>query len=141
MKKVAYVFMFIFLYSCGCECLTPEEIAEQEELATNDVEIVFTTTEPNSDEIKITYYDIDKADNVSGSYDFKYDTDGNPLPFSLVFDNYKYEFMDGQAFRNNNSSAILNVKVYVEGELLLEKEDSGTSSTFATVNFSFDIPD
>jgi hypothetical protein len=142
MKKIVAIFMLAILYSCSCTCdeVTAADIAAQEEASTNDVEIIFTTTEPNYDEAMITYYDIDLATDVAEAYVFKYDTDGNPLPLKLIFDNYKYDFLDGEAFRNNFSTSELKVQVFVEGELLLERASNGNANEFARVNFSFDIP-
>ena len=58
----------------------------------------------------------------------------------LKFDDYKYKFLDGEAFRNNFSSAELKVQVFFEGVLYFEKSSKGTNSTYAKVDFSFDIP-
>ena len=59
MKKIVAIFMLAILYSCSCTCdeVTAADIAAQEEASTNDIEIIFTTTEPNYDEMlqKHTY--------------------------------------------------------------------------------------
>lgn len=67
MKKIVAIFMLAILYSCGCTCdeVTAADIAAQEEASNNDIEIIFTTTEPNYDEAMITYYDIDLATDVA----------------------------------------------------------------------------
>lgn len=120
-------------------CTTTSDNPDLPQNKINNVEIVFTTTEPNTDEIMITYYDIAKADNVSGPHNFVYDNDGKPLPLVLKFDDYKYKFLDGEAFRNNFSTSELRVQIYVNGELIVERFDRGTSTTFATVDISFRI--
>lgn len=141
MKNRAFVFVLIFIGSCATKTLTTEEIEQLEAVETNNIEIIFTTTQLNYDEAMVTYYDLDKATDISKPYVFKYDTDGNPLPLQLVFENYKYEFLDGEAYRNNFSEAELRVQVLINGELFLERFSNGTSNSFARVNFSFDIPD
>ncbi len=136
MKKIALLFFFFVVISCSTDSDNPD--LPQNRI--NNIEIVFTTTEPNNDEIMITYYNIAGADNVSGPQLFEYDNDGKPLPLVLKFDDYKYLFLDGEAFRNNFSTAELRVKIYLNGELLVERFDNGTSTTFATVDISFRIP-
>ncbi|PQJ75081.1 hypothetical protein [Polaribacter gangjinensis] len=131
---------FLFLLLLGTiSCTTTSDNPDLPQNKINNVEIVFTTTEPNTDEIMITYYDIAKADNVSGPHNFVYDNDGKPLPLVLKFDDYKYKFLDGEAFRNNFSTSELRVQIYVNGELIVERFDRGTSTTFATVDISFRI--
>jgi hypothetical protein len=135
MKKIASFLLFFVVISCSTSSDNPD--LPQNRI--NNIELVFTTTEPNNDEIMITYYDIAKADNISGPHLFEYDNDGKPLPLVLKFDDYKYRFLDGEAFRNNFSTSELRVQIYLNGELLVERFDSGTSTTFATVDISFRI--
>lgn len=127
------------LFFATISCTTTSENPEAPQNIINNIELVFTTTEPNNDEIMITYYDIAKADNVSGPHQFIYDNDGKPLPLILKFDDYKYKFLDGEAFRNNFSTSELRVQIFVNGELLVERFDRGTSTTFATLDISFRI--
>jgi hypothetical protein len=136
MKKVTLLITFFSIFSCT----TSSDIKEIE-YTTKDVEIIFSTTEPNHDEIMITYYDIDLATDVSAPYEFRYDTNGNSLPIKIIFDNYKYKFLDGEVFRNNFSTAELKVEVYVEEKLFLEEASKGTSNTFARVKFNFNLND
>ena len=135
MKKITLLFLFIVVISCSTTSDNPE--SPQNKI--NNVELVFTTTEPNNDEVMITYYDIAKADNVSGPHNFVYDNNGKPLPLIIKFDDYKYKFLDGEAFRNNFSTSELRVKIFVNGELLVERFDRGTNTTFATLDISFRI--
>lgn len=135
MRIIALLFLFFVAISCSTTSDNPD--LPQNKI--NNVELVFTTTEPNSDEVMITYYDIAKGDNVSGPHNFVYDNDGKPLPLIIKFDDYKYKFLDGEAFRNNFSSAELRVKIYVNGELLVERFNRGTNTTFATLDISFRI--
>ena len=141
MKKIAFLLFTLTIFSCtSTVVLTPEEIAELEELATKDIEIIFTTTEPNYDEVMVTYYDFSIGDDIAKSYVFKYDVNGNPLPIKIVFDNYKYEYIRGEGFRNNFSEAELKVQVLVDNVLVLEEKSNGTSTHFARVSFNYDIP-
>lgn len=144
MKKIVGIFLIFILYSCSCTCddvITPEDIEAIEEATTKDIEIVFTTTEPNYDEVMVTYYDYEIEDDFSSAFVFKYDTSGNPLPLKITLDNYKYEFIRGEGFRNNFSTAQLKVQLFVDDEMVLENTSNGTSNAFAKVNFDFDIPD
>lgn len=135
MKKIVFLLLFIVAVSCSTSSENPEEPQSK----INNIEIIFTTTEPNNDEIMITYYDIASANNVSGPYQFIYDNNGNPLPIKLTFDDYKYRFLDGEAFRNNFSISELKVQVFVNGEMIVERVSKGSSTTFATVDISFKI--
>jgi hypothetical protein len=135
MKKIIVFLLFFVIVSCTTSSDNPE--LPQNRI--NNVEIILTTTEPNTDEIQITYYDIAAGNNISNAHKFIYDNNGNPLPIKLVFNDYKYKFLDGEAFRNNFSTAELRVQVFVNGELLIERARTGSSNTFATVDISFRI--
>ncbi|MDD7914897.1 hypothetical protein [Polaribacter ponticola] len=137
MKRLAFLVVLFSFFSCSSEVsLTPEEIKE---LSTKDIEIIFTTTEPNYDEVMITYYDFDIGTDVAKAYVFKYDVDDNPLPIKIVFDNYEHDFLRGEGFRNNFSDAELKVQLFIDEELILEETSKGTASTFAKVDFNYDL--
>lgn len=140
MKKIIPTLILICCFASCSNGLTAEEIIAQQEALTNDIEIVFTTKEPNYDEAMITYYDIDLATDVSEPYVFNYDSNGDPTPIRLIFDNYEYDFLDGEVFRNNFSTSSLKVQVFIEGKLHLEEEKNGNANEFARINFSFRIP-
>ena len=138
MKRLAILIVLFSVFSCTSESkLTPEEI---EDLITDDVEIIFTTTEPNYDEVMVTYYDFDIGTDVAKPYVFKYDVDGNPLPLKISFENYTHELIRGEGFRNNFSEAELKVQLFIDDKLILEEISKGTTSIFARVSFNYDIP-
>lgn len=58
----------------------------------------------------ITNYNNAKADNISGLHQFVHDNYGKPLLMILKFDDYKYKFLDGEAFRNNFSTSEIRVQ-------------------------------
>ena len=137
MKKLALILLPLIIFSCSSTSLTLEET---QELITKDVEVIFTTTEPNTDEIKVTYYDFSIGDDVAKVYRFEYDDKGSPLPIKIIFDNYKYQTIKGEGFRNSFSSSELKVQLYVEGVLVLENKSNGTGKAYAKVNFDYEIP-
>ncbi len=139
MKKFSLLILSIILFNCS-GTKTPEDAAQELEDATTDVEIIFTTSEPNHDEIMVTYYDIKQGKDITQPYVFEYDQNGNSLPLKIIFDNYEYRFLDGETFRNNFSESELRVQVYFEGNLHSDEASYGTSNSFARVNFSFKIP-
>ncbi|UAM97127.1 hypothetical protein K8354_12445 [Polaribacter litorisediminis] len=135
MKKVFLVGCILFL--CGCSSLSEENI----DALNNNVEIEFLTKEPNFDKITISYF-IDNTRPYSlNSYTFSYDENGDPLPLKITLENYTSKIIDGEAFRENHSPAELSVKLYVNGQLILEDASKGTAETFATVKFNYTIPD
>lgn len=133
MKKI--VLIFSLLYICAC----PSEIEKSNNLANSLVEIEFFTTEPNFDEIIISYYQDATRTTSLDTYTFSYDLNGDPLPLKIILDNYTSRYIDGEAFRENHSPAKLSVKLYINGELILEDASRGTAETFATVNFKHTI--
>ena len=136
MKKITLLLILFYLFSCSNSLLTPKEI---EELTTKDVEIVFLTNEPNYDEVVITYYDFTIGTDISKTNLFKYDVDGNPLPLKIIFKNYSYKIIRGEGFRNNFSEAELKVQIFIDNILVKEQKSNGSSSTFARVDFNFNI--
>ena len=137
MKK--FTAMLILLALLACEknnLLTPQEV---EELITKDIEVIFTTNEPNYDEVMITYYDFSIGTDIAKAYPFEYDIDGNSLPLKIIFENYKYKTIRGEGFRNNFSEAEIKVQLYIDSRLEKERKSNGTSTIFARVNFNYDI--
>jgi hypothetical protein len=135
LKKVFLVGCILFIF--GCSSLSDENI----DALNNNIEIEFLTKEPNFDKITISYF-IDKTRPYSlNSYTFSYNENGDPLPLTITLDNYTSRIIDGEAFRENHSPAELSVKLYVNGQLILEDASKGTAETFATVKFNYTIPD
>ena len=135
MKKIVFIFSVLFLIACSSD---PDKNIDSEN---NLVELEFFTKEPNFDKITISYF-INKTIPYSlNSYSFSYDLDENPLPIKITLDNYTAKIIDGEAFRENHSPAELSVKLYVNGQLILEDASKGTAETFATVKFNYTIPD
>lgn len=130
MKKVALTLSVLFLYAC-----TPE-IEKNTNLIKSLVEIEFFTAEPNFDEIMVSYYEYKTGTYTLNPYTFSYDLNGDPLPFKITLENYTYKYIDGEAFRENHSPALLTVKLYIDGALILENYSKGTAETFATVKFN-----
>ncbi len=134
MRKISFIFSLILLSSCS------SVNEENNELINKTVIIEFLTTEPNFDEIMVSYYQSETETYSLEPYTFKYDSDDNPLPLKITLANYSSRVIDGEAFRGNYSLATLSVKIYVDNELVLEDSNKGTSQTFATVNFKYTIP-
>lgn len=112
---------------------------ENNKLTNNLVELEFITTEPNFDEIMVSYSKDKLKTTFLNSYTFSYDLDGNPLPLKITLENYDSTFISGEAFRENHSPAELSVKLYVNGQLIIEDSSKGTAETIATVYFNHTI--
>lgn len=122
------------MYSCASD----DEINNNK---TSLVEMEFITTEPNSDKIMVSYYQHETKKFSLKSYSFIFDDEGDPLPLKITLENYKFNLINGEAFRENHSSAKLSVKLYVDGKLVLEDSSKGSAETFATVKFKYKIPE
>lgn len=136
MKKFLILFSALLLFACGT---TSSEEEDEEVISLEDavVRFVFTTTEPNYDEVHVSYYDnkLDPPGPNAGVYPFSYDNSGNALPLEIVIEDYNFRYIDGEAYRNNHSEAQLSVQVYVNDRLILEDDDRGNSNRYATVFF------
>jgi hypothetical protein len=133
LKKVALSLTVLFLHACSTE------IEKNTNFIKRLVEIEFFTAEPNFDEIMVSYYEDKTGTYTLNPYTFSYDLNGDPLPFKITLENYTYKYIDGEAFRENHSPALLTVKLYIDGALILEDSSKGTAETFATVNFNYTI--
>lgn len=133
MKKIVFLVSFIFLTTCSN---SHEDDIEEHNF---NITIELLTNEPNYDEVILTYYNYETRKFTSDSYNFTYNAAGEPLPFTLELKNYAYKFIRGEAYRNNNSSAFLKLNLYVDGELVLEDSNKGTTTSFATVKFNYTI--
>ena len=127
------ILIVLFLYACSTE------IEKNTNLIKSLVEIEFFTVEPNFDKIMVSYYEYKTGAYTLNPYTFSYDLNGDPLPFKITLENYNYKYIDGEAFRENHSPALLTVKLYIDGALILEDSSKGTAETFATVNFDHTI--
>lgn len=134
MKKLTIFLVLITYISCS----TPGEITEEEIVAQKkDIEIVFTTTELDFDEIMVHYRDFDNGDWIYGPRQFEYDSVGNPLPMVIFLPDYKHPTVEGNAYRNNNLPSALKVQLFINDSLVLEDESVGSSLNYATVNFDY----
>ena len=133
MKKLQLIALLFLVFSCTAV------VDEEDFLAEADVRIEFSTTEPNYDEIEFSYYNNATDRFIDETLVFNYDNNGNALPYIINWENFGYKYVRGEAYRNNFSSALLNIKIYVNDELVFEQSSSGNSNTFARVLFDYTI--
>jgi hypothetical protein len=82
MINIRTLFIVVLIISyCNSNHLTKDKLNI---LITKDIEIVFTTTKSNYDEVLVTYYDFDKKTNISKPYVFKYDVDESPFLVKII---------------------------------------------------------
>lgn len=145
MKKILCILTILLSISCTTNNQVIETV---EEIVPKNIQIIFTTTRPEFDEVTIAYYDYDIEDWVYGPYQFEYDNLGNALPITLTFSGYEYTQITGDAYRNNTLPYELKVQVYVDGELVLEDADTGVEEdlttddiegSYATIYFNYDL--
>lgn len=136
-KKFFY-FLSLFIL-CSCATVTGEDDADVIPSEDRIVKFVFTTQEPNYDEVHVSYYDYKTDAHLVEILPFSYDNAGNALPLELVLENYDFRYIDGEGYRNNHSTAELAVQVFVNDEMVVEDADRGTSSRYARVLFNYDI--
>jgi len=138
-KKYFY-FLTLFIL-CSCATATGGDDDEAEVVPPEDriVKFVFTTQEPNYDEVHVSYYDYKTDSHLVEILPFSYDNAGNALPLELVLENYDFRYIDGEGYRNNHSTAELAVQVFVNDKMVVEDSDKGTSSRYARVLFNYDI--
>jgi hypothetical protein len=138
MKKI--ITMLIILISISCNTTAVPVIVEEIPVVPKNVEIILTTTTPKFDEIVVSYKDFDIEEEwVYGPKRFTYDINGNPEPMIFEFPNYKYKEIVGNAYRNNDQPYSLKAQIFIEGELVLEKESIGSEGVYASVNFDYTI--
>lgn len=101
-KKVNILLLvFTIFLSCTVAGSDQEEIS----LAETDVKLEFTSAEPNYDGIDFSYYDNSTDKFNSETLKFQYDTNGNALPLVVLWEDFGYRFIRGNAYRNNFSTA------------------------------------
>jgi hypothetical protein len=135
MKNIVFLLSVIFLFSCT----STEDSIDTMQPTETIVTIEFLTSEPNYDEVVVTYYDYKTDAYITAPYVFPYDSDGNPQPLKIILENYNFRYVDGEAYRNNNSAAELQVNLYINDTLVDEDSDQGTSSKYAVVKFEYTI--
>lgn len=128
--------LIMFLCACGT---SSDDFGDIVLPTINDVRLEFRTTEPNSDQIEFSYYDNNTDAFISEAIQFEYDTNGNPLPLVIKWDNFTYKYIRGEGYRNNFSSAELNFNLFVNDVLVLEENSTGSSNAYARVVFNYTI--
>lgn len=141
MKHLKYLTTILFV-TMFASCATSEVIDEIEEvtiITPKNIEIIFTTSQLEFDEITVSYYDFDLAEWIYGPMQFSYDADGNPEPIIISLPNYSYDTVKGDAYRKNTLESSLKVQIYVDEILSFETESVGTALEWAHVKFDFTI--
>jgi hypothetical protein len=139
MKKV--IFFLTILILASCSTITGPIDGGSTVIVPKDVEIILSTTQPEYDEIVISYYDFDLGQWVSGPTQFTYDVNGNPEPYIISFPDYAHRKIEGETYRNNSFPSELKVEIYIDGVLVFDKRSYGTDASFAAVNFNYTILD
>jgi hypothetical protein len=138
-KLITSILFLLFISSCTTT-ETIEEIEEEVvEVTPKNVQIIITTTQPDFDEIVVSYYDFDINDWNFGPRQFVYDTDGNPEPIIISLPDYTYKTIEGNAYRKNNWASGLKVQVFIDDVLVKEEESFGTDLVYAQVFFDYTI--
>lgn len=141
MKTLTYIsaILFLILISSCTTNETIEEVEEIEEIIPKNIELIFTTSQLNFDEIVVSYYNFDTSEWIYGPMQFTYDANGNPEPIIISIPDYTFNTIEGEAYRKNNLEFSLKVQVYVDEVLSFETESIGTALDWAHVNFTFTI--
>lgn len=132
-------FLFIAIYASCTTNVTIEEEAEEIEITPKNIEIIFTTSQLEFDEIVVSYYDFDLSEWIYGPMQFTYDAEGNPEPIVITLPNYAYSTIEGEAYRKNNLESSLKVQVFIDDVLSFETESIGTALEWAHVIFNYTI--
>lgn len=136
--QISSILIILFISSCTTT-ETVEEIEEVVQITPKNVEIVLTTTQPDFDEIVLSYYDFDEESWIYGPRQFVYDANGNPEPIIISLPDYKYKTIEGNAYRKNNWTSSLKAQVFIDNVLVKEEERFGTSLVYAQVFFDYTI--
>jgi len=139
MKKVIFFLTILILASCSTK--TGPIDGGSTVIVPKDVEIILSTTQPEFDEIVISYYDFGLRQWVTGPRQFTYDVNGNPEPYIISFPAYAYGRIEGETYRNNSLPSELKVEIYIDGVLVFDKRSYGTDASYASVNFNYTILD
>ena len=136
--QISSILIILFITSCTPN-ETPEEIEEVVKITPKNVEIILTTTQPNFDEVVLSYYDFDDESWNYGPRQFAYDANGNPEPIIISLPDYKYKTIEGNAYRKNNWTSSLKVQIFIDDILVKEDEVFGTNLVYAQVFFDYTI--
>lgn len=135
MKKL--IFLLVVLSLVSCYSSNDSVIEKPIEIVPKNVEVRLTTTRPDYDEIVVSYFDFDISDWVYGPMQFEYEIDGSPKPIIISFPDYKYDKIEGNAYRNNDLPYGLNAKIFINEELVLEQDSIGSTGIYASVSFEY----
>ncbi len=138
MKNLVVLFFAFLLFSCATSVENDEVDEAVRDTSDRIVKMVFFTNEPNYDEVHVNYYDYKTDGFIAGVYAFEYNSAGEALPLEIILENYDFRYVNGDAYRNNHSSALLAVEIYVDGELVDQDSDTGDSQTYAVVKWNYD---
>ena len=136
--QISSILIILFITSCTPN-ETTEEIEEVVKITPKNVEIILTTTQPNFDEVVLSYFDFDEDSWNYGPRQFVYDTNGNPEPIIISLPDYKYKTIEGNAYRKNNWTSSLKVQIFIDDILVKEDEVFGTNLVYAQVFFDYTI--
>lgn len=136
--QISSILIILFITSCTPN-ETIEEIEVTEEITPKNVEIILTTSQPNFDEVVLSYFDFDEDSLNYGPRQFVYDANGNPEPIIISLPNYKYKTIEGNAYRKNNWTSSLKVQIFIDDILVKEDEVFGTNLVYAQVFFDYTI--
>ena len=137
MKKLYY--FLVFTIALGCTTTTTEEEIEVVSLEDNVVRIEVLTGEPNSDELQISYYEYETDSFSWQPYTVSYDTSGNPLPVIINFDDYDFRYINGEVYRNNSNPASINLKIFLNNEIIIDETEEGDGTEQVLIRFNYDI--
>ncbi len=137
MKKLITILILLVSISCTT---TNTALIEEVPIVPKNVEIVITTNTPKFDEIVVSYKDFDIEEEwIYGPRQFNYDNNGNQEPIIISLPEYTYRKIVGNAYRNNDLPYTLKAEVFINGELVLEKEMVGSEGVYASINFDYTI--
>jgi hypothetical protein len=140
MKKILTLLILLLSFSCANNQDTGIQPIIVVDIIPKKIDIIITTTEPIFDEIVLSYKDFNLEEEwVYGPRQFEYDSNGNPLPIIVSFEEYKYATIVGNAYRNNDLPSGLKAQLFINDTLVLEDEAFGSDGVYATVNFDYDI--
>ena len=138
MNKLFFIFSLLLIFSCS-SVTNPGVDEEDPTRADRIIKFEFNTTELQSDEIRISYFDYVTNTYPVVVHNFEYDSSGQPIPFVMTFENYDYRYIYGEAYRNNPNTEEISVKIYVNDELVVATSGKGEDGEYAELRFNYDI--
>lgn len=134
MKKLLIIVLFIF--SCS-SATTEDEINNIS--SDNVVKIEVLSEELNADELVISYYEYQTDSYSLKAYPVSYDGQGNPLPIIIEIKNYNFRYISGEVYRNNPIRTRINLKIYLNDEVIINESVVGNGVAYPIIRFNFDI--